>query len=563
MNKETIPRPNASPAVPPAETTATSEEAGLSPAGTAFWLVSALGFGVLAHVLQWNAWGLEYGWHVAVRRLAAVLFWLPALIFARVRPTRGTLGLWLLFSVFSLAFALYDSPLVLVWAWLAAVVVEFFALEGYASGPKVWAPWDWGLRARWLRAFLEPFRLAWRVLTSSTSAGTRLARGLLLLLPFLACFLTWLVAADPILRYWVTHLGELFRIENVLELGVRILLIAFWAWLWLAGVSRAHMSQSETEAPRGVTWPRLIGTTEALVVLVGLSGLLFAYLAWQARYLLAGDAVFQRYALTHASYARQGFAQLTVLAALSLAVVWFFDGFTRRETPTEHVRFPLAVRGLMALVVLVLASAMYRLSMYVQAYGWTRTRLLGGVFMVWLGVALLMVAFWAGRRASKPWAGMAVVLFWAFSATFIALNPDAFIARRNLARAQGWDDLDTGYLLALSADAWPVFARALDDDALAPAARQRLAAALACYIADQEDAHNPFRADGEDEPRLWMNLARWRAARAYEHLADSLLATYRVRERAFDQEVLVDGRWVDCDALLEPDGAVIEVHYDD
>ena len=114
----------------------------------ALWLASALGFGWFAHWLQWNAWGMDYGWHVAARRLAAGLVWVLALAFAKVRMARGTRVLWALFGVFALAFALYDSPLVLIWAWLAALLVEGFALEGYASGPKVWAPWDWALRAQ-------------------------------------------------------------------------------------------------------------------------------------------------------------------------------------------------------------------------------------------------------------------------------------------------------------------------------------------------------------------------------------------------------------------------------
>ena len=111
----------------------------------------------------------------------------------------------------------------------------------------------------------------------------------------------------------------------------------------------------------------------------------------------------------------------------------------------------------------VVASALYRMSVYQDAYGFTRLRLLVDVFEGWLG--LLVLATMAGGVALRArWlprfgliTGVALLLGLA------ALNPDAWIARQNLDRYDDTGEVDWTYLADLSDDALPVL-RDLPDD---------------------------------------------------------------------------------------------------
>jgi hypothetical protein len=104
----------------------------------------------------------------------------------------------------------------------------------------------------------------------------------------------------------------------------------------------------------------------------------------------------------------------------------------------------------------VVASALYRMSVYQDAYGFTRLRLLVDVFEGWLGLLVLatMVGGVALRAAWLPRFGLisGVVLLLGLA----ALNPDAWIARQNLDRYDETGEVDWTYLADLSDDALPV-----------------------------------------------------------------------------------------------------------
>jgi two-component system, OmpR family, sensor histidine kinase BaeS len=106
----------------------------------------------------------------------------------------------------------------------------------------------------------------------------------------------------------------------------------------------------------------------------------------------------------------------------------------------------------------VVASALYRMHVYQEAYGFTRLRLLVDVFEGWLGLLVLGVmvagltlrAAWLPRAALLSGAGLLLLL--------AAVNPDAWIAQHNLDRYDETGKVDWTYLQGLSADAVPVLA---------------------------------------------------------------------------------------------------------
>lgn len=189
-----------------------------------------------------------------------------------------------------------------------------------------------------------------------------------------------------------------------------------------------------------------------------------AFLVAQATVIFGGQDYLRRTTgLTYAEYVRQGFAQLTVATALTLLVIWAAARKAPRTSAADRtwLRVSLGLLGLQTLV--VVASALYRMHLYQEAYGFTRLRLLVDVFEGWLGL-LVLAAMTGGLALRAPWLPRFAVVTGAVGLLGLAaMNPDAWIAERNLERYSESGRVDWAYLRDLSDDAVPTLV-ALPDD---------------------------------------------------------------------------------------------------
>ncbi|MQA99089.1 MAG: DUF4173 domain-containing protein [Actinobacteria bacterium] len=257
------------------------------------------------------------------------------------------------------------------------------------------------------------------------------------------------------------------------------------------------------EGPTTVTGThrgRGIGRIELAIALGALDLLFIAFVTFQIAVLFGGRGyVLSTAGLTYAEYARQGFFQLVAVAALALGVIaatlWLRDS----DEPADRT----LVRGLLGILcvgtLVVLASAFIRLTVYEEAYGFTRLRLAVHATIVWLAILFVLVmvagAIWDGR-----WLPRAVVL--SALAVLLPLNllsPDAFVAERNLVRYEATGRFDAGYAATLGAEAVPVLLRLPEP-------------LRACAV-------EPIRARLARRPSSWIsfNLAEARARDALAH----------------------------------------------
>jgi signal transduction histidine kinase len=203
---------------------------------------------------------------------------------------------------------------------------------------------------------------------------------------------------------------------------------------------------------------------EWLAPVLLVDGVFLVFIGAQATVIFGGHDYLERTTgLTYAEYVHQGFGQLTVATALTLLVVWA----AARKAPRTAAADLAWLRGslglLCVLTLVVVASALYRMHVYQEAYGFTRLRLLVDVFEGWLGLLVLGViaagltlrAAWLPRAALLSGAGLLLLL--------AAVNPDAWIAQHNLDRYDETGKVDWYYLQGLSADAVPVLS-ALPDE---------------------------------------------------------------------------------------------------
>jgi hypothetical protein len=195
---------------------------------------------------------------------------------------------------------------------------------------------------------------------------------------------------------------------------------------------------------------------EWVTALALLDALFAAFVAVQIAVLFGGhDHVLRTAGLTYAEYARQGFGEMIVAASLTLAVAALALRHTAREGLRQERLLHVLLGLLFAFTLVVLASALRRLGLYEDAFGFTRTRLLAHGAILWLGALLLLVSGCAliGRPERLP--GAAVLMTGGALALFTALNPEGIIAARNVDRFAATGRLDTAYLSQLSADAVP------------------------------------------------------------------------------------------------------------
>ncbi|MER6388432.1 DUF4173 domain-containing protein [Streptomyces sp. NPDC001523] len=389
--------------------------------------------------------------------LAAVPAMVAAYVSARAagRTIRPWTVVWSLGCVALLAVpALRDSAWPSTLAVLAAVLLAALALHGTRRWPGVLLSplgfvdtavtgvgWAWeGVRSRGG----DVARTRWLPIAKATVVAV------VLLLVFGALF----ASADAA---FADLLGGLTPDISVGESPFRVALFLVGA---LCALSVARTAAAPLRWDRVSTTPgKPRSRVEWALPLIVLNLLFAGFIAVQLVVLLGGyDKVLERTDLTYAEYARQGFWQLLwatvfVLAVIALALRW-----APRGGPGDR-RFVRVVLGTLCLLTLVVvASAVRRMDLYVDAYGLTRLRLSVVTMELWLGlvIVLLMAAgAFGGRWLARAVAGSAAATVLAFG----LMSPDGIIAETNVARYTSDKKIDVEYFRHLSADAAPALDR--------------------------------------------------------------------------------------------------------
>ncbi|MBB5961959.1 DUF4153 domain-containing protein [Planomonospora venezuelensis] len=243
------------------------------------------------------------------------------------------------------------------------------------------------------------------------------------------------------------------------SLPLRILTFAVFA---VVAASAVLVGLRPVAEPKGPDLRLRVGRGLWLTPLVALNLLFVTFVAMQltalfgsARWLVAATD------LTYAEYARSGFFQLVVVSVFVLAIVALASGAVEL-----HGRDRWLMAGLLgllcALTVVILVSAMYRLDLYVDAYGYTRLRASVGAAIWWLGGIFALVLVAGGVRLTRRTAGWlprsVVVMTGAGLLAFAVWNPDLRVAESQLS-VRGVDRLDQAYLGDLGAEAVPALDR--------------------------------------------------------------------------------------------------------
>lgn len=206
--------------------------------------------------------------------------------------------------------------------------------------------------------------------------------------------------------------------------------------------------------PTGFT----LGSVE-IGIIFGLINLLFlSFVVMQVPYLFGGMEMVQNTPdFKLADYARRGFGELVAVSALVLPLLLAAHWLIRREATKATMLFKIFAGIQIALLFVIMASAVQRLLLLTGSlgYGLTTIRLYPMIFMTWLAIVFVWFAVTVLRGYRQYFALGAMWSAFAIIGATHVLNPDAFIVKTNIALMQQGREFDAEYNSRLSEDAIP------------------------------------------------------------------------------------------------------------
>lgn len=279
-------------------------------------------------------------------------------------------------------------------------------------------------------------------------------RGVLIVTPILLIFGVLLSSAD---KGFAGLMGRLFSFEME-RLPARLSMIGLYAVV-VAVYLRGILTDVVTaRASKKVSKKKMSMLMLEVGIVLGLVNLMFAtFVVMQLGYLFGGaDYIETVEGVTLAGYARNGFFELILVAAISLGMTMFLKR-AFKPASAAHIRlFDWLVVVQVGLLLVMLISAAQRMWLYTDAFGLTEDRLYACAFMAWLAFVLGWFAWTTISNNALGFVRGAVVAGTVVVLGLHVVNPEALIARVNMQRAIAGKTLDHAYLGSLSADAVPV-----------------------------------------------------------------------------------------------------------
>jgi hypothetical protein len=408
-----------------------------------------------------------------------------------VRPSLGeiTLALPILFLSWMTIFR--AEPFTVFLGVAGTLMLFAIWIHTFRAGALARFGWlDFAVALAWVpvETWLRPWATsaeAWRQTVGEGEArgwGAAVLRGLLLALPALIIFTALLAAADMVFGDLVEKALEWLDIDWLLETFGRILFAAAAALVSLGAIVAALVDPGRRRL-HGEEQPLIkpfLGFTESAIILGAVDILFLLFVVVQFRYFFGGEANITAAGYTYSEYARRGFGELVTVAFLSLGMILLLGYFSRRESAYQNAGFNVLSALLVVMLGVMLVSAMQRLLLYENVYGFTRLRTYTHIFIPWLGALLVIFVALVFVGQLRRIAPLSFLVGLGFIVSMGILNIDAFIVQRNIARYQNGEQIDVPHLISLSTDTAPglvAFARSAPPDV-----QEELLPQLACRL---------------------------------------------------------------------------------
>lgn len=391
-------------------------EQGLGANFLVFMTLATLGFGVL--VKNTKALQNSFAWWLAVPTLA--LATAPAL--------------------YNNEFALYAAPILSGLSWLVLsmiLTIKSAGLPLYLSQLALWSHFD-GLITNWKHVYSDIFH-------QEQGSARKIVWGIIIAFPILLIFAGLLASADPIFADWLKNLNIWESIWRFFRTLMFTLFVAGFFYLLVSDKNTLREKTQRVFKLDAITVSVVLGLVNALFAL-------FVYI--QIKYLFGGTTFVLGNGITIAEYARSGFFELVrVLVLAAVLIIGTHRSFA-------HHGSHWIVNSLQALFIaqigVVAASALYRMGIYQDTYGFTTLRL----YVEWFIYAVMGALTFSGialvaKLEFRRFFQIMLSAMMVVASVVSMINVDAVIARENISRFKAGKGLDMNYISQLSRDAAP------------------------------------------------------------------------------------------------------------
>ncbi len=266
--------------------------------------------------------------------------------------------------------------------------------------------------------------------------------GILISIPVLIVFTSLLASADDIFRDFITI--DQFSFNTFFEqLPIAKVIIGTLSGLYIFSFFYYLLYKDKYKAEKESILKEKKYFDTIIQTLLTLINILFAAFVFiQVRYLFVKEII---NGMTYSSYAREGFFELTVISLMVILMMIVLKSFMSKTINK-------VLMTLMGISTLVIAySAIFRLNLYIEAYGLTWLRILSLSFIYIQIIILLITLLYTWKKDLNIKVLVAVIYLIAYI-VLNYVNVDMIIVEKNMDRYYAGHDLDTNYFSLLSYD---------------------------------------------------------------------------------------------------------------
>lgn len=332
-----------------------------------------------------------------------------------------------------------DGSLKPSFEWLKGLVIHAFAPIGEFSVPF-----------KLISTNLSGVNL--RNLSSRTKG---ILFGVILAIPLLLLMISLLASADQVFSSFIgidlSFFDNISIEENILKLFIWIFTTLYtfsYFYYILYKKKKANVYDPDTNLSNPKKTFVMDSQTKdimirTVLVLINILFLFFTFI--QFKYLFSASNITVDQGFTYSSYARRGFFELTLISIINLSLI--ISSIKHFSSTVNKLLLSL----LMLNTYVIAFSAIFRMNLYILAYGYTWLRVLSFGFIVLQSLLLLMTLYHVWKRNFD----IKLVILFVYLSSYILLNfanVDSMIIKGNVNRYLNGSDLDTEYFYNLSYD---------------------------------------------------------------------------------------------------------------
>lgn len=271
--------------------------------------------------------------------------------------------------------------------------------------------------------------------------------GLVISIPLLIVLGALLAGADEVFSYHLRNIWIFLKIENIYDFILKTI-IAIIAMFLVFGLYYS-LNSTKIKEVRKKSVNKSFNSTTIITILISLIVLYLVFTKIQISYLYLNKKLPDGFDFAH--YARSGFFQLVFLVLINLSMITAMNFKTLVNCDKTKNALNMLYSIITILTINMGVSAIYKMNLYIEEFGYTRLRVLVQVFTVFLCLSLviLFVYIWKNKYLFKPIVVLALSMYMALN----YFNIDNYIAKQNMVIVNSNNGIDDGYLATLSLDA--------------------------------------------------------------------------------------------------------------